>query len=306
MGDHEGLTIGLVGCGRWGSNILRDLIALGCTVDVVIPSTSSAQEILDLGANRVVHEPSALTGVDGVIVATPSSTHADVIDACLALDVPLFVEKPFTTDTDRALGIAQRAPDSVFVMDKWRYHPGVEMLREIVADGRLGPLRSIETIRVQDGMPHSDVDCTWILLPHDLSIALEITGRQPRVTSADARWSAGRVVAVDAGFDLGEGITMHSQFGIDANESRRSIRVIGDDAIATLAGGWEDHVQVHDAHGTSAPIQIPTPGELPLLAELRCFLTHLRGGPAPRTSASDSAAIVRTIAELREMIGAER
>jgi phosphoglycerate dehydrogenase-like enzyme len=28
----------LLGCGRWGRNILRDLLALGCRVEVVDPS----------------------------------------------------------------------------------------------------------------------------------------------------------------------------------------------------------------------------------------------------------------------------
>jgi hypothetical protein len=39
-------------------------------------------------------------------------------------------------------------------------------------------------------------------------------------------------------------------------------------------------------------------GELPLLAELRAFVTHLAGGPAPKSSAAEGAAMVRRIVEL--------
>ena len=43
--------------------------------------------------------------------------------------------------------------------------------------------------------------------------------------------------------------------------------------------------------------------ELPLLRELRAFLDHLDGGPPPRSSAAEGAAIVRTISELRLLAG---
>jgi hypothetical protein len=42
-------------------------------------------------------------------------------------------------------------------------------------------------------------------------------------------------------------------------------------------------------------------GELPLLAELRAFVEHLGGGPPPKSSAAEGAAVVRTIATLREL-----
>jgi predicted dehydrogenase len=46
---------------------------------------------------------------------------------------------------------------------------------------------------------------------------------------------------------------------------------------------------------------VETPGELPLLAELRAFVAHLAGGPAPRTSVTDGAAIVAAVEELRRL-----
>ena len=47
--------------------------------------------------------------------------------------------------------------------------------------------------------------------------------------------------------------------------------------------------------------RVETKGELPLLAELRAFVEHLRGGPPPRSSAAEGAAMVSTIAELRAL-----
>ena len=39
--------------------------------------------------------------------------------------------------------------------------------------------RGMQTIRHGLYNSHSDVDAIWILVPHDLSIILEVTGRHP-------------------------------------------------------------------------------------------------------------------------------
>jgi len=69
-----------------------------------------------------------LGDVAGVVVATPTSTHAAVVAETLALGVPMFVEKPLTDDPESATTLAERAGNRLFVMDKWRYHPGIEAL----------------------------------------------------------------------------------------------------------------------------------------------------------------------------------
>ena len=76
------------------------------------------------------------------------------------------------------------------------------------------------------------------------------------------------------------------------------------DGVAVLAGAWDEHVSVFRT-GTSDPeeTRIETPGELPLLAQLRVFVEYVGGGPSPRSSAAEGAAIVSTLAELRRLAG---
>ncbi len=292
--------IGLVGCGRWGSLILRDLVALGIEVHVVVPGAADIDRILSSGAASVVHHLDELEPVDGIVVATPTATHADVVDTLLERTVPIFVEKPVTDDPARARRIADEAPERIFVMDKWRYHAGVRALRELVASGALGVVTRIDTIRVQDGMPHTDVDCAWILLPHDLAIALEVLGELPAPTSASGRFRDDVLVGATAEFVFSDGTSMSAEFGVDAGETRRQISVIGTLATACLAGGWEEEVVV-TAHDGSPPRRLPAVGKLPLLAELQAFVDHVGGGPPPRSSASEGAAVVAIIERVREL-----
>ena len=176
----------MVGCGNWGKYILRDLVSLDCRVTVATRSESSKAAAVDGGAIGVVGSVADLPPVDGIVVATPTATHAEVTEQALERRVPVFVEKPLTDDVDDAERLAAAAPDRLFVMDKWRYHPGIELLGEIARSGELGRVVGLRTTRVGWGNPHDDVDMVWILAPHDLSIALEILGSVPPPRSAVA------------------------------------------------------------------------------------------------------------------------
>ncbi|MEX0847466.1 MAG: Gfo/Idh/MocA family oxidoreductase [Ilumatobacteraceae bacterium] len=304
--DGAPLRVGLVGCGRWGRLILRDLVTLGAEVHVVVRPGHDLPDLLGLRASSVVVDVSEMPEVDGVVVATPTSVHAESVERVLPLGVPLFVEKPFTDDPERARKLADQAGDRLFVMDKWRYHPGVRVLRDLVASGRLGTVRELRTVRLQNGMPHTDVDCSWILLPHDLALALEIMGSLPRPTAAAARWLDGVPSRFDVDFEFPSGATMHTTAGIDADSSDRQVVVSGTRATAVLAGGWEEQVTVTDTSTGNVEVRAAA-GELPLLAELRAFVDFLGGGsPPPVSSAVEGARSVQAIADIRAMAGVSR
>lgn len=141
--------IGLIGCGRWGRMILRDLIALDARVCVAAPSEATRQDALDAGAVCVSPDIAALPkDVDGYVVATPTASHAAVIEELLASGKPSCVEKPMTNDVAAARRLVERAGERIFVMDKWRYHPGVEALAHAARSGELGEILAIRSYRL--------------------------------------------------------------------------------------------------------------------------------------------------------------
>ena len=298
------MVVGLVGCGRWGQHILRDLVTLGCEVPVVARSEESRARAEEGGATEVVGDIASLPRVDGVVVATPTSTHAAVLEDGLELGVPVYCEKPLCDDASAAARLAELAPERLFVMDKWRHHPGVEELAAIARDGRLGSVSGLRTLRVGWGSPHDDVDPVWVLAPHDLSIALEVMGAVPRAQAAVAQWLDGDAVQLSALLQ-GDGWWHALEVSGRSPERRRRIELVCDNGVAVLSGGWDEHVSVYRAGPDGVEEdRIETPGELPLLAELRAFVEHLGGGPPPRSNAMEGAAIVAAIAELRRLAGA--
>jgi predicted dehydrogenase len=298
----ETAVVGLVGCGRWGSKILRDLHELGCRVPVVARSAHSVGRAEAAGADQLVQQVESLGEVDGVVVATPTATHATVLDEVLQLGVPVYVEKPMTTDAEAADRLAREAGERLFVMDKWRHHPGIEALREIARSGELGGTAGVYCLRESWGSPHRDVDSVWIHLPHDLAIGLEILGEVPPATAACAEVTGGWASGMQA--QLGESPWLAISHSANAPEHRRHTRLSGETGSAWLAGGLEDHIVVAQGHPGDAQLERrPIGADWPLVRELRSFVNHLRGGPPPRSSAAEGAAMVRRLAELRELAG---
>lgn len=300
--------IGLVGCGSWGRFILRDLVTLGCEVVVVARSEQSSATAQAGGVTSVVRSIGELPAVDGIVVATPTTTHAAVVEEALEWGVPIFVEKPLSDDPADADRLAAAAPDRLFVMDKWRYHPGVELLGAIARETELGRVIGLRTTRIGWGNPH-DVDAIWVLAPHDLAIGLEILGTLPQPRSAVADWADGSAAGLVG--VLGEAPWLALEVSARTIDRRREVTLVCEEGVAVLPDGYSDHVRI--ARGadptdkTPPEVELrPISTELPLMRELRAFVEHLGGGPPPRSSADEGATIVRVISELRALAGLSR
>jgi predicted dehydrogenase len=303
------MRIGLAGCGRWGRLILRDLLALHCEVAVAVPGEEGRQAALAAGAHGAVGHVRELPDCDAYVVAVPTVSHGEVVLELAARGRPLFCEKPLTANVDSARRIVEAAGDRVFVMDKWRYHPGVHLLRDIAQSQELGPVQGIHATRVQWGCPHVDVDAAWILLPHDLSIALEILGDLPTPTRAHAESDAQGLVTLSAWL---EGpVWMHCEIGTRSPQHRRVIELRCRDGIAVLGDAYDEHVAVLRTDGPRTAGQ-PAPAwqkrpfaaTMPLFDELACFVAHVAGtGPAPQSSAQEGLRIVETVARVRALAG---
>lgn len=86
--------------------------------------------------------------VDGVLIATPHSTHAELIEAAAAAGKHVFVEKPITLDAASArtaMAAAAAAGVVLQVGHNKRRQGGHRFLRERLDDGTLGQVQGIET-----------------------------------------------------------------------------------------------------------------------------------------------------------------
>jgi predicted dehydrogenase len=287
------MTVGVVGCGAWGSLILRDLKALGCSVPVVARSPASVERAQSGGASLVVPDSDALPPCEGFIVATTATTHASVIEQLLDRNVPVFVEKPLCGRVDEALDFQRRAGDRLFVMDKWRYHNGIRLIAAMIRNGDVGEVTAITTRRVGWGNHHPDVDILSTYLPHDLAITLELIGSIPPLAGASFESIDGHITG--ASIRLGSEPTVTMEFSAVAAATHRELRVIGTTGCLVMGGGYAEEVLWSRGRPTSAPERVPFEANMPLFDELRAFVEHLAGGPPPLSNLDDAIAQMKTI-----------
>ncbi|MDQ6623232.1 MAG: Gfo/Idh/MocA family oxidoreductase [Verrucomicrobiota bacterium] len=297
------LRVALVGCGLWGKNILRVLVSAGATVTVVDPDNSRRNDAVAAGATNAFASPDSVRTVDGFIVATPATTHADVIAEVFKFGLPVFVEKPFTTDLSSAERLAAAGTGKLFVMDIWRYHPGISALADISRSQELGPVELLRSTRTNWTSPRRDTDAIWTLLPHDLAITLEILGSIPAPQFAIAEKRGGAVVG--ATLSLGKSPAVVIEVSTRYPDKRREVRLHCRDGVAVFNAGLQSSLEIFREKDGAEPIseRRAFDDEEPLRLEVQAFLNYLKGGPEPKSSAKDGVAVVQAITTIRQLAG---
>ncbi|PCN49209.1 oxidoreductase [Curtobacterium sp. 'Ferrero'] len=148
---------GVIGTGGIARSFVRDCAAAGVEfVAVGSRSQSSADAFAaEFGIHRAhgsYEELVADPEVDAVYVATPHSRHAEDALLGIAGGKHVLVEKAFTITAAEARSVvdAARRADVAVMEAMWtRFLPQMAMIREIVAEGRIGRPRVVEATHHQ-------------------------------------------------------------------------------------------------------------------------------------------------------------
>jgi predicted dehydrogenase len=178
-------TIGQLGCGYWGPNLLRNFSAqAGCLVKWVAEMSAERRSYVEANFPRsrttadwekVLADPE----VEAVVVATPAATHAEIARRALAAGKHVFVEKPLATSVADADDLVRRAAAAGRVLmagHTFLYNAAVRYVQALVERGDLGRLYYLYSHRLNLGQVRSDVNAWWNLAPHDVSILLYLMG----------------------------------------------------------------------------------------------------------------------------------
>ncbi|MFO7652464.1 MAG: Gfo/Idh/MocA family oxidoreductase [Candidatus Krumholzibacteriia bacterium] len=190
------IKVGVVGCGYWGPNLIRNFQHLP-EVELVA--------IADLDARRLAHVGQLYPGVkqttdyreivkdpriDAVVVATPVSTHFPLGAEVLTAGKHLFVEKPMAASPDecrRLIDLAEQRELQIMVGHTFLFTPAVRKIRELMEVGELGDIYYVDVTRVNLGIFQPDVNVVWDLAPHDVAMLNHLFGATPAIVSATGR-----------------------------------------------------------------------------------------------------------------------
>jgi predicted dehydrogenase len=185
--------IALVGCGYWGKNLCRNFHSLGALSSVVDATESGQSTALSIAPDIQVSDnlDDVLRDdqIQGVALATPAETHADLAIHAMQAGKDVFVEKPMALtleDAEKMKKVAEETRRILMVGHLLEYHPAVLKLREMIASGELGTINYIYSNRLNFGKVRTEENALWSFAPHDVAVILRLMGHAPVEVSACA------------------------------------------------------------------------------------------------------------------------
>ena len=153
------VRFGLLGAGRIGQVHGRNIAASGRAELIALADPDrGAAERLASRTGAAVREPDAILvakDVDAILIATPTDTHADLIEAVAAAGKAILCEKPVSLSVERietCLAAVARAGVPLMIGFHRRYDPNFAALEKRLRAGEAGDIE-IVTICCRDPTP---------------------------------------------------------------------------------------------------------------------------------------------------------
>jgi len=194
------VNVGVVGCGYWGPNLIRNLIETNRCESIYCydlnprPTQKVGRRYPSVQLATSMEQ--LLDASDAVMVATPVSTHCQVAKLVLERGKGVFIEKPMaasSAECTELMELAEQKGATLMVGHTFVYSPPVRKIREYRDRGLLGDVYFLSSYRVNLGIHRHDVDVMWDLAPHDLSMFLYWMQESPVRVSAAGRACIGKM-----------------------------------------------------------------------------------------------------------------
>ena len=318
------IHVGVVGCGYWGPNLIRNFHNLpDCDLKV----------ICDLDIQRLNHlkalypkvevsadfqELLARPDLDALVIATSAPTHYSMAKEALLAGKHVFIEKPMATsaaECDELVQLAAQRRLTLMVGHTFLYSAPVRRIKDIIDSGDIGDIRYINARRLNLGLFQRTINVTWDLAPHDISIILYLTGMMPNTVNCQGNSHVTKgiedVTNMSMNFDRGMFAILQNSW-LDPRKVREmtivgSRKMIVYDDVQPL-----EKVRIYDTRVDKQP-HYDTFGEFhfayhygdshipyikqeePLKVECQHFLDCIQTGDRPLTDGVHGANVVRVL-----------
>lgn len=186
----------LIGVGYWGPNLLRNLVAhreieMKWVCDLDDRRLGEiAQRYPHIKTTRHHSDLLRDASVDLIVIATPVQSHFPLAMASLRAGKNVLLTKPMAPTETGCLALieqADREKKILMVDHTYVYHPAVAAIKQMVAGQQLGDLLYYHSSRMNLGLYQPDVSVIYDLMPHDLSILMELVPSDPIEISVSSK-----------------------------------------------------------------------------------------------------------------------
>lgn len=315
------LRIGIIGCGYWGPNLVRNFVEI---------NNSDLVAVADVRSERLAHihhNYPQIQGVtdfhdlfnmdlDAVVVATPPVTHFSIAREALYQGLHVLVEKPITQKSVEArelIDLAQTKDLTLMVGHAFEYNAGVEKLKSMVTNDELGEIFYIDSARLNLGLYQQGTNVMWDLAPHDISILCYVLGQEPvSVKAQGLRCTKDMFDVVYMNLTFPNNLLAHIHVSwLDPCKVRR-VTVVGSKKMVIFNDVESDKIKIIDK-GVNTQKDIKTFADFqysyrngdiqipfirfvePLRLECQHFLDCINNHSIPRTNGEDGLRVVKIL-----------
>ncbi len=237
--------------------------------------------------------------LDGLIVASPPATHAQIALAAIEAGLPVLIEKPLTLDLDEARMLrdqAKRHASLAMAAHTHLCHPAYRALKSRLP--AFGAVREIRSEASNIGPFRGDAPVLWDWGAHDVAMCLDLLGAMPErakaaiVETRPAESSRGETVEIELGFAGGVSVTTRVS---NMLPKRRVFSVHCANATLTYDDLAPEKLTI-EAQGSAIPEPVKIPADLPLTVVVREFAAAIAAGNADASSLELGVAVVAVLA----------
>lgn len=303
------VKLGLVGAGPWGRNYIRTMPRISGTRLAAVASRNAHTPELVRQDCRVSSDWNDLldNSLDGVIIATPPSSHVPIAERFVKRNVAVLIEKPMCTDPGEATRFRDLvAKHSVYAMvgHIHLFSPAYRLLK--LLSPSLGSVLAINSAGGRQGPFRADTPALWDWGPHDVSMILDFLDQQPLSVSGrrTLHTAAGQGYAdvYDVRMEFPAGVHARATFG-NAMAPTRRLEVLHESGALVYDDLADPKLAYRGAAGTQdsgvqSALMASDLSRLPLDCVLDHFCDAIRSGRTNLAALDLAVQVTRVLDEI--------
>lgn len=311
---NNSVSVGVIGCGYWGRNLVRNLFELGslhAICDVEQARLDDLQKSYSVKATRHPEELLAMPEIQGVVIAAPAAQHYSLARQAILAGKDVFVEKPLALHVEEGeelVRLAKQRERLLMVGHLLHYHPAVTTLRQMVHAGDLGKIEYISSSRLNLGKLRTEEDILWSFAPHDISAILYLLDEMPTQVAAQGASYLNHPISDVTLSVLGfaSGVKAHVFVSWIHPVKEQKLIVVGDRQMAVFDDTEPERKLVLYPHRIDWVDRIPVARKAegkvvkldraePLRLECQHFLDCVESRKAPQTDGENGLRVLRIL-----------
>ena len=314
---NEKLKIGIIGCGYWGQNLIRNFNNID-EVDLYYICDIDEAKIMQIKTNypnikttidyqQILRDPE----INAVVIALPVFKHYQIAKDALLSDKHVLIEKPMTANIQEAKELIKIANDKnkiLMVDHTFEYSGPINKMKEVIESGELGNIYYIRANWFNLGLLQPDVNVIWDLATHIISIINYVTDSKPQSINANAkpyiRENISEIATIN--IDFSKGISAFLSVGWLEPRKTREMTIIGSKKMLVYdLMNSDEPVKIYDKgvilnenkiDYTSGEIYSPQIKNIePLKTMCKHFIDCIRNNKKPRSDGQSGLNVIKVL-----------